>query len=134
MARRRKDQLGVVGLASSVLKNVAQQRSMARARAARSGDGGTPEEQAPKPKDSRTPEQIRLSTDINREKLASTVASITYSLDVPARTRDLRDRVAAALPPSWRGETKASIAAAAIAASGLAGIVGATILRVRRHR
>lgn len=134
MAKRRKDQLGFVGLASSVLKNVAQQRSMARARATHSGDASMPEEKPPKPKDTRTPEQIRLSADINRDKLASTVASITYSLDVPARTRDLRDRVAAALPASWRGEPGATIAAATIAASGLASIVGATILRVRRHR
>lgn len=121
MARRKKDRLGVVGLASTVFKNLAQQRSMSKSRHAHNEE---PAEKVPRPKDTRTPEEIRVAVDLTRERLVSTVDAIKFDLDVPARTRDLRDRVAAGLPDSWKGEPRAAIIAGSLFAVGLGVIAG----------
>ena len=130
MARKRRDQLGVVGFASALLRNLSQQRSLKKARDAK--DAPPPPPKQKKPKDTRTPEQIRVAVDVTRSNLVETVDSIKYDLDVPARARDLRDRVAADIPAEYRGRSPALVASGSILLAGLASITAAVVARVRR--
>ncbi len=130
MAKKKKDQLGIVGFASAILRNTAQQRSLKKARDAKNAPPPPPREK--KPRDTRTAEQIRGEVDATRDALVGTVDGIKYDLDVPARARDLRDRVAAELPDEWKGESRARAVAAVILATGLS-LIGTTLVaRVRR--
>ena len=130
MAKKRKDQLGVVGLASALLRNVAQQRSLKKARDAKHAPPVPPP--AKKPKDTRTPEQLRAAVDVNRANLLGTVENIKYDLDLQSRARDLRNRVAADIPAEFRGRIPALIAAGSILLGGLGSIAAAIAARVRR--
>ena len=130
MAKKRKDQLGVVGLASALLRNVAQQRSLKKARDAKHAPPASPP--AKKPKDTRTPEQLRAAVDVNRANLLGTVENIKYDLDLQSRARDLRNRVAADIPAEFRGRIPALIAAGSILLGGLGSIAAAIAARVRR--
>ncbi len=134
MAKKKKDRLSFIGLISSVLKGVARQRSFAKARASGTAvpDQNTPK--VKKPKDTRTPDQIRGDVDRTRRRLVNTVDQIKYDLDVPARAKDLRDRLAARVPREWRGEPRATIVAASVFTTGIGAIVLATFASVRRGR
>jgi len=127
MARKKKkDKLGVGSLISAIMKNRSQHKAMAKARAVK---GIQPEPEPKKPRDIRTPEQIKEDVDVTRARLVETIAALRYDLDVPARTRDLRNRVAAKIPE----ELKAQPVAVAVTASVLvAGI--STILIAARNR
>ena len=127
MARKKKkDGLGFAGLISAIMKNRSQHKAMAKAREVKHME---PEPEPKKPRDIRTPEQIREDVDVTRARLVETVAALRYVLDVPARARDLRDRVVAKLPE----ELKAQPVAIAVTASVLvAGVT--TILLAARHR
>lgn len=127
MARKKKtDKLSLGGLISAIMKNRSQHKAMAKAREVKGID---PEPEPKKPRDIRTPEQIRDDVDVTRARLVETVAALRYDLDVPARARDLRDRVAAKLPE----ELKAQPVAIAVTASVLIAGVSA-ILLAARHR
>ncbi|MET3768175.1 hypothetical protein ABIB15_000847 [Marisediminicola sp. UYEF4] len=127
MARKKKsDKLSLGGLISAIMKNRSQHKAMAKAREVKGID---PEPEPKKPRDIRTPEQIRDDVDVTRARLVETVAALRYDLDVPARARDLRDRVAAKLPE----ELKAQPVAIAVTASVLVAGVSA-ILLAARHR
>lgn len=127
MARKtKKDKLGLGGLISAVMKNRSQHKAMAKARAVQ---GIEPEPEPAKPRDIRTPEQIREDVDLTRARLVDTIAALRYDLDVPARARDLRDRVAAKLPE----ELKAQPVAVAVTASVLVAGIGAIVIAAR-HR
>lgn len=130
MAKKKKDQLGLVGFISALMRNTAQQRSLKKVRDAKNAP--PPEPQPKKPKDTRTPEQIRADVDQARVSLVKTVENIKYDLDVPSRARDLRDRVAADIPPELKGRTPALVAAAGILVAGLGSIAAAVVSRVRR--
>lgn len=127
MARKKKtDKLSLGGLISVIMKNRSQHKAMAKAREVK---GIEPEPEPTKPRDIRTPEQIREDVDVTRERLVETVAALRYDLDVPARARDLRDRVAARLPE----ELKAQPVAIAVTASVLVAGVSAVLLASRRR-
>lgn len=129
MAKKRKDQLGVVGFASAILRNSAQQRSLKKARNAKNAP---PPPKQKKPKDTRSSEQIRAEVDATRATLLGTVETIKYDLDVPARARDLRDRVAADIPAEFKGRIPALVAAGSILLTGIGSITAAIVARVRR--
>ena len=129
MAKRRKDQLGVVGFASALMRNLSQQRSLKKARDAKNFP---PPPKQKKPKDTRTPEQIRAAVDATRSNLVDAVDGIRYDLDVRARARDLRDRVAADIPAEYRGRTPALVVVGSILFAGLGSIAAAIVARVRR--
>ncbi|MFP7760597.1 DUF3618 domain-containing protein [Marisediminicola sp. LYQ85] len=129
MAKRKKDRLSVTGLVTTVARSVARQRSLKKAREL---DGAEASEPEPKQKDTRTPEDIRRSVEVTRAELVATVAKVKYDLDVPARARDARDRVAASIPPEWRGERQARAIATSIAAAGLAIVTGIATVAARR--
>ena len=129
MAKRRKDQLGVVGFASALMRNLSQQRSLKKARDAKNVP---PPPEQKKRKDTRTPEQIRAAVDVTRSNLVDAVDGIKYDLDVRARARDLRDRVAADIPAEYRGRTPALVVVASILFAGLGSIAAAIVARVRR--
>ena len=127
MARKKKtDKLSLGGLISVIMKNRSQHKAMAKAREVK---GIEPEPEPTKPRDIRTPEQIREDVEVTRERLVETVAALRYDLDVPARARDLRDRVAARLPE----ELKAQPVAIAVTASVLVAGVSAVLLASRRR-
>lgn len=130
MAKKRKDQLGIGGLASALLRNLAQQRSLKKVRAAKNAPPAPPKKK--KPKDSRTPEEIRAAVDATRVSLLKTVETIKYDLDLPARARDLRDRVAADIPSEMKGRAPAFITAGSILVAGLGSITAALVARARR--
>jgi Protein of unknown function (DUF3618) len=129
MAKRKKDRLNFFGFVSAIASNVARQRAMAQAR-----DKPVKPPKVKKPPDTRTPEEIRAGVDATRVVLADTVGAITYDLDVPARARDLRDRVAARVPSEWKGEPKATIVALSVLVTGVGGILLGAIARLRRNR
>ncbi len=145
MAKKMKrDQLTAIGLVSAIAKNFVQQRARVASMQKASSVVADPAERrdqqrkakkdAPKkPKDTRTPEQLRAAADARRNDLVATVDRVKYDLDVPARARDVRDSVARELPPAWRGRTQAVAASSAVLVSGLAVIVAAVVSRVRRH-
>lgn len=126
MARKKKDKLGVAGLISAIMKNRSQHKAMAKAREVK---GIEPEPEPKKPRDIRTPEQIREDVEVTRARLVETVAALRYDLDVPARARDLRDRVVAKLPE----ELKAQPVAIAVTASVLVAGVTAILLAARNR-
>ena len=130
MAKRRKDQLGVVGFASALMRNLSQQRSLKKARDAKNVPPPPPQQK--KPKDIRTPEEIRAAVDVTRSNLVDAVDGIKYDLDVCARARDLRDRVAADIPAEYRGRTPALVVVGSILFAGLGSIAAAIVARVRR--
>ena len=130
MAKKRKDQLGVAGFASALLRNVAQQRSLKKARDAKHAPPAPP--RVKKPKDTRTPEQIRAAVDVTRANLLGTVENIKYDLDLQSRARDLRNRVAAGIPAEIKGRTPALIVAGSILLGGIGSIAAAIAARVRR--
>ena len=126
MARKKKDKLSLGSLISAIMKNRSQHKAMAKAREVK---GIEPEPEPKKPRDIRTPEQIREDVDVTRARLVETIAALRYDLDVPARARDLRDRVAAKIPE----ELKAQPVAIAVTASVLVAGISA-ILLAARHR
>lgn len=126
MARKKKDKLSLGGLISAIMKNRSQHKAMAKAREVK---GIEPEPEQPKPRDIRTPEQIRKDVDATRARLVETVAALRYDLDVPARARDLRDRIAARLPE----ELKAQPVAIAVTASVLVAGITAILLAARNR-
>lgn len=130
MAKKRKDQLGIGGLASALLRNLAQQRSLKKVRAAKNAPPAPPKKK--KPKDTRTPEEIGAAVDATRLSLLKTVETIKYDLDLPARARDLRDRVAADIPSEMKGRVPAFITAGSILVAGLGSITAALVARARR--
>lgn len=138
MAKKRKsDKLSLVGLASAISRNIAQQRSLAKARERRAARLLPKQPKPPKPKkpkDTRTAEEIRATVDATRTRLVATVDSLKYHLDVPARLRDVRNRAARRLPREVRGEPKATIAGVTVLVTGLGSIALATVARFRRHR
>lgn len=130
MARKKKtDKLSLGGLISAIMKNRSQHKAMAKAREVK-GIDPEPKPEPKKPRDIRTPEQIRDDVDVTRARLVETVAALRYDLDVPARARDLRDRVAAKLPE----ELKAQPVAIAVTASVLVAGVSAILLAARHRR
>jgi len=127
MARKKKkDKLSLGGLLSAIMKNRSQHRAMAKAREVK---GIEPEPEPTKPRDIRTREQIREDVDVTRARLVETIAALRYDLDVPARVRDLRDRVAAKLPE----ELKAQPVAIAVTASVLVAGISAILLAARNR-
>ena len=127
MARKKKkDKLGLGGLLSAIMKNRSQHKAMAKAREVK---GIEPEPEPTKPRDIRTREQIREDVDVTRARLVETIAALRYDLDVPARVRDLRDRVAAKLPE----ELKAQPVAIAVTASVLVAGISAILLAARNR-
>lgn len=133
MAKKRKDQLGFMGVVSTILRNRSQQKAMLKARQVK-GIEPEPEPKAPRPKETRSTEQIRADVDATRRTLVDTVARIRYDLDVPARTRDLRDRVAARVPSEYKGEPAATVIASLIFAVGTGIIALLASLRGARAR
>lgn len=133
MAAKKKDQLSVVGVASAVAKNLAQQRSLAKARE-RKHAVPVAKVKVKAPKDTRTAAEIEAAVALSRARLVSTVTQIKFDLDFPARARELRDRVATRFPGNWRGETAARVAASAVLVVGLSSIVSitASVMRSRR--
>lgn len=129
MAKRKKDRLNFFGFLSAIASNVARQRALRQAR-----DKPVKPPKVKKPRDTRTPEEIRAGVDAVRVVLADTIGAIKHDLDVPARARDLRDRVAARVPSEWKGEPRASIVALSVLAAGVGGILLGTIARLRRSR
>lgn len=130
MAKKRKDQLGFIGLASALLRNVAQQRSLKKSRDAKNAPPTSPKKK--KPKDTRTASQIHNELDATRLNLVTTVERIKYDIDVPSRARDLRDRVAADIPSELKGRTPALVVSASILVTGLGSIIAAVARRFRR--
>ncbi|MBC7518735.1 MAG: hypothetical protein H7248_07640 [Microbacteriaceae bacterium] len=134
MAAKKQDQLSVVGVTSAVAKNLAQQRSLAKARE-RKNTPKKPKIKAPKaPKDTRTAAELEATVELTRATLVSTVAQIRYDLDLPARARDLRSRIAVRFPRDWHGETPARVAASAVVVVGLSTIVAITKAALRARR
>lgn len=130
MAKKKKsDQLSVIGLVSAVLKSTSQQRSLKKAREKREAP---PQPKVKKPKDTRTPEQIRTEVDSTRAQLVDTVARVKYDLDVPARARDLKVRVAARMPAVLKGDVQAAAVAASVLVAGLGTIVWGATASARR--
>ena len=125
MARKKKtDKLSLGGLISAIMKNRSQRKAMAKAREVK---GIEPESGPKKPRDIRTPEQIREDVELTRARLVETGAALRYDLDVPARARDLRDRIVATLP----AELKAQPVAIAVTASVLIAGVSAILIAAR---
>ena len=112
------------------MRNLSQQRSLKKARDAKNTPPPPPQQK--KPKDTRTPEQIRAAVDVTRSDLIETVDGIKYDLDVRARARDQRDRVAADIPAEYRGRTPALVITASILLAGLGSIAAAIVARIRR--
>jgi len=133
MAKKRKDQLGFMGLVSTILKNRSQQKSMMKARNVK-GIEPEPEPKVKRPKETRSTEEIRAGVDATRTTLVETVARIRYDLDVPARAKDLRDRTAARVPAEYKGEPAATVIAGLIFAAGTGIIAGLAALRGSRPR
>lgn len=133
MAKKRKDQLGFMGLVSTILRRRSQQKSMMKARKVK-GIEPEPEPKAPRPKETRSTEQIRADVDATRTALVETVTRIRYDLDVPARTRDLRNRLAARVPAEYKGEPAATVIASLIFTAGIGIIAGIVTLRGARSR
>ena len=136
MAAKKRDQLSVVGVASAVAKNLAQQRSLAKARERKIATRKQKSTAPKPPKDTRTPAELAANVDLTRARLVSTVAQIRFDLDLQARARELRARLAVRLPHAWHGETPARVAASAIAVAGLSTIAAVTtaIVWARRER
>ena len=127
MARKKKkDKLGLGGLLSAIMKNRSQHKAMAKAREVK---GIEPEPEPTKPRDIRTREQIREDVDVTRARLVETIAALRYDLDVPARVRDLRDRVAAKLPEELKAQPVAIAVTACVLVAGIS-----TILIAARNR
>lgn len=126
MARKKKSRKGLGSVMSSFMRRRSQHKAMAKAREVK---GIEPEPEPPKPRDIRTPEQIREDVDVTRARLVETIAALRYDLDVPARARDLRNRVAAKLPVEFRTQP----AAIAVSASVLVGGITAILLAARRR-
>ena len=135
MAKKKTDQLSMIGLSSAIMRHLSQQRSLEKARLKREARPRTAAEKAEakkarkaakaaRPKDTRSPEQIRADVDATRAKLGKTVDRLSYDLDVPARARDARARLLAVIPESWKGDRPAAVVGATVLASGL-GIVAA---------
>ncbi|GAB3131000.1 DUF3618 domain-containing protein [Marisediminicola antarctica] len=126
MARKKKDKLNLGSLISAIMKNRSKHRSMAKARAIK---GIEPEPEPKKPRDIRTPEQIKEDVDVTRARLVETIAALRYDLDVPARARDLRDRVAARIPEELKAQPVAIVVTASVLVAGVG-----TILIAARNR
>jgi len=127
MARKKKkDKLGVGSLISAIMKNRSQHKAMAKARAVK---GIQPEPEPKKLRDIRTPEQIKEDVDVTRARLVETIAALRYDLDVPARTRDLRNRVAAKIPEELKAQPVAIAVTASVLVAGIS-----TILIAARNR
>jgi hypothetical protein len=121
MARKKKtDRLGAAGLISAIMKNRSQHKAMAKAREVK---GIEPEPKPKKPRDIRTPEQIREDVDVTRARLVDTVAALRYDLDLPARARDLRDRVVAKLPEEFKAQPVAIAVTASVLVAGVTAIL-----------
>lgn len=149
MAKKpKKDELSFIGVISAILRNAAQQRSLARTRekrrqrleARRDPEQRAAEKKARKKaekaqkaenRDTRTIEQIGSDVDGSRRRLVGTVSSLRYDLDVPARTRETRDRVASRIPRRFRGEPQAALASIGLALLGW-GAIALGALRARR--
>ena len=123
----------MVGVASVVAKNVAQQRSLAKARE-RKNKVSVAKVKVKAPKETRTAAEIEAAAATSRARLFATVAQIRFDLDIPARAGDLRDRVAVQFPRNWRGETPARAAASAVIVIGLSTIASITAIAVRARR
>jgi hypothetical protein len=130
MARKKKDQLSVVGLLSAILRNSAQQRSLAKGRdkkalkiEKKAEKARQKHRKALEPKDERTPEDIRAEIDSTRGELVGTVAAIKTDLSLPTRARLLRAHLSKRVPRDLKGEPEATVIAGSVLAGGL-GIVG----------
>ena len=131
MARKKKkDQLSVVGLLSAILRNTAQQRSLAKGRdkkalkiEKKAEKARQKHRKALEPKDKRTPEEIRTEIDSTRGELVGTVAAIKTDLSLPTRARLLMAHLSKKVPRDLKGEPEASVIAGSVLASGL-GVVG----------
>lgn len=145
MAKKKSDQLSVVGLASAVLRNLSQQRSAEKAREKREQAPVTVAEKAEakaakkrakaaKPKDTRSAAEIRREVDATRTQLVRTVDRIGYDLDLPARARDARAGLLARIPGSWQGDLPAAVVGATVLASGLSVVVALSSTTGSRRR
>lgn len=93
-----------------------------------------PKQDEPKPKDTRSDDELRRDIRASRDELARTLDALEYKLDVPARSREFMANGKDKALRTWdENPVKVAGAGAAALVAVVGGIVGAIVLG-RRNR